>query len=60
MTDRSEAERLLFMQGLQETWSLCGGRVLAAFDLSPFRVICDLGGEPWVATSTSSCPAPIP
>ncbi|EDL20659.1 mCG57648, partial [Mus musculus] len=41
---RSEAERLLFMQGLQETWSLCGGRVLAAFDLSPFRVICDLGG----------------
>ncbi|XP_021010680.1 acetylserotonin O-methyltransferase [Mus caroli] len=41
---RSEAERLLFMRGLQETWSLCGGRVLAAFDLSPFRVICDLGG----------------
>uniref|UniRef100_A0A8C6GNJ7 Acetylserotonin O-methyltransferase n=1 Tax=Mus spicilegus TaxID=10103 RepID=A0A8C6GNJ7_MUSSI len=41
---RSEAERLLFMQGLQETWSLCGERILAAFDLSPFRVICDLGG----------------
>uniref|UniRef100_A0ABK0LYF5 Acetylserotonin O-methyltransferase n=1 Tax=Rattus norvegicus TaxID=10116 RepID=A0ABK0LYF5_RAT len=41
---RSEPERLLFMRGLQETWSLCGGRVLTAFDLSRFRVICDLGG----------------
>ncbi|KAK7807955.1 hypothetical protein U0070_014928 [Myodes glareolus] len=41
---RSEAERLLFMRALQETWSMYGGRVLAAFDLSEFRVICDVGG----------------
>lgn len=33
------------MQGLQDVWRLEGARVLAAFDLSPFRVICDLGGE---------------
>ena len=42
---RSEGERLKFMQGLQDVWRLEGARVLAAFDLSPFRVICDLGGE---------------
>ncbi|XP_070319859.1 acetylserotonin O-methyltransferase [Odocoileus virginianus] len=41
---RSEGERLRFMQGLQDVWRLEGARVLAAFDLSPFRVICDLGG----------------
>ncbi|KAF4008051.1 hypothetical protein G4228_019592, partial [Cervus hanglu yarkandensis] len=41
---RSEGERLQFMQGLQDVWRLEGARVLAAFDLSPFRVICDLGG----------------
>ncbi|XP_031301893.1 acetylserotonin O-methyltransferase [Camelus dromedarius] len=41
---RSEAEQLLFMRGLQEVWSVCGGSVLAAFDLSPFPLICDLGG----------------
>nr|XP_048289076.1 acetylserotonin O-methyltransferase [Myodes glareolus] len=41
---RSEAERLLFMRALQETWSMYGERVLAAFDLSEFRVICDVGG----------------
>ncbi|XP_074214822.1 acetylserotonin O-methyltransferase isoform X2 [Camelus bactrianus] len=42
---RSEAEQLLFMRGLQEVWSVCGGSVLAAFDLSPFPLICDLGGD---------------
>ncbi|XP_060993121.1 acetylserotonin O-methyltransferase isoform X2 [Dama dama] len=42
---RSEGERLQFMQGLQDMWRLEGARVLAAFDLSPFRVICDLGGD---------------
>ncbi|XP_021484674.1 acetylserotonin O-methyltransferase [Meriones unguiculatus] len=41
---RSEPERLLFMRALQETWSVCGGHVLTAFDLSPFRVVCDVGG----------------
>ncbi|XP_052587732.1 LOW QUALITY PROTEIN: acetylserotonin O-methyltransferase [Peromyscus californicus insignis] len=41
---RSEAERLSFMRALQDTWRVAGGRVLAAFDLSPFRVICDVGG----------------
>lgn len=34
------------MRALQETWSVYGCRVLAAFDLSEFRVICDIGGEP--------------
>lgn len=33
------------MQGLQAMWSIHGKSVLAAFDLSPFPVICDLGGE---------------
>ncbi|XP_069319771.1 acetylserotonin O-methyltransferase isoform X2 [Eulemur rufifrons] len=42
---RSEAERLRFMRGLQEVWSVAGRRVLAAFDLSQFPVICDLGGD---------------
>ncbi|XP_065772003.1 acetylserotonin O-methyltransferase isoform X3 [Muntiacus reevesi] len=42
---RSEGERLQFMRGLQDVWRLEGARVLAAFDLSPFRVICDLGGD---------------
>uniref|UniRef100_A0A8C6W7B1 Acetylserotonin O-methyltransferase n=1 Tax=Nannospalax galili TaxID=1026970 RepID=A0A8C6W7B1_NANGA len=41
---RSEAERLRFMRGLQDMWRVCGRRVMAAFDLSPFRVICDVGG----------------
>ncbi|CAO2624085.1 Acetylserotonin O-methyltransferase, partial [Lemmus lemmus] len=41
---RSDAERLLFMRALQDTWRVYGGRVLAAFDLSEFRVICDVGG----------------
>ncbi|XP_044792628.2 acetylserotonin O-methyltransferase isoform X8 [Bubalus bubalis] len=41
---RSEDERLQFMQGLQDVWRLEGATVLAAFDLSPFPLICDLGG----------------
>ncbi|XP_045393647.1 LOW QUALITY PROTEIN: acetylserotonin O-methyltransferase [Lemur catta] len=43
---RSEGERLRFMRGLQEVWSVAGRGVLAAFDLSQFPVICDLGGGP--------------
>lgn len=42
---RSDAERLLFMRGLQGVWRVHGRHVLAAFDLSPFPVVCDLGGE---------------
>ncbi|XP_058391328.1 acetylserotonin O-methyltransferase [Diceros bicornis minor] len=41
---RSEGERLQFMRGLQDVWSVNGRSVLAAFDLSPFPLICDLGG----------------
>ncbi|XP_019486549.1 PREDICTED: acetylserotonin O-methyltransferase [Hipposideros armiger] len=41
---RSEGERLQFMRGLQAVWSVHGRRVMAAFDLSPFPVVCDLGG----------------
>lgn len=42
---RSDAERRLFARALRETWSVWGGRVLTAFDLSAFQRICDLGGE---------------
>ncbi|KAM7044601.1 acetylserotonin O-methyltransferase-like isoform 2-T2 [Molossus nigricans] len=42
---RSEGERLLFMRGLQDIWSVHGRSVLAAFDLSPFPRVCDLGGD---------------
>ncbi|KAM6141168.1 acetylserotonin O-methyltransferase [Erethizon dorsatum] len=41
---RSEGERLQFMRGLQEVWSISGRSVMTAFDLSPFPLICDLGG----------------
>lgn len=34
-----------FMRGLQDVWSVSGRAVLEAFDLSPFRLICDVGGE---------------
>lgn len=33
------------MRALQDIWSVQGRNVLAAFDLSPFPLICDLGGE---------------
>ncbi|XP_005406573.1 PREDICTED: acetylserotonin O-methyltransferase [Chinchilla lanigera] len=42
---RSEGEQLQFMRGLQEVWSISGRSVMTAFDLSPFPLICDLGGE---------------
>ncbi|XP_077610841.1 acetylserotonin O-methyltransferase isoform X2 [Crocuta crocuta] len=42
---RSEGERVLFMRGLQDVWSVSGGPVLEAFDLSAFRLICDVGGD---------------
>ncbi|XP_038613391.1 acetylserotonin O-methyltransferase [Tachyglossus aculeatus] len=42
---RSEEELLTFMSGLNEIWSICGEEVMASFDLSPFPLICDLGGD---------------
>lgn len=36
---------LKFMAGQNSVWSICGRDVLAAFDLSPFTQIYDLGGE---------------
>ncbi|XP_029786521.1 acetylserotonin O-methyltransferase isoform X2 [Suricata suricatta] len=41
---RSDGERVQFMRGLQDVWSVSGRPVLTAFDLSPFRLICDVGG----------------
>ncbi|XP_066212969.1 acetylserotonin O-methyltransferase-like [Saccopteryx leptura] len=41
---RSEEERLQFMRGLQDVWSVQGRSVMTAFDLSPFPLVCDLGG----------------
>ncbi|XP_044858141.1 acetylserotonin O-methyltransferase-like [Mauremys mutica] len=42
---RSEEEMIKFMYGLNAIWSICGRDVIAAFDLSPFTVIYDLGGD---------------
>lgn len=42
---RSEEEMIKFMYGLNEIWSICGRDVIAAFDLSPFTHIYDLGGK---------------
>ncbi|XP_039356553.1 acetylserotonin O-methyltransferase-like isoform X2 [Mauremys reevesii] len=41
---RSEEEMITFMYGLNAIWSICGRDVIAAFDLSPFTIIYDLGG----------------
>ncbi|XP_066477205.1 acetylserotonin O-methyltransferase [Tiliqua scincoides] len=41
---RSEEEMIKFMYGLNAVWSICGRDVIAAFDLSPFTTIYDLGG----------------
>ncbi|XP_051662808.1 acetylserotonin O-methyltransferase isoform X3 [Manacus candei] len=42
---RSEEEMLKFMAGQNSVWSICGRDVLAAFDLSSFTQIYDLGGD---------------
>ncbi|XP_012590306.1 PREDICTED: acetylserotonin O-methyltransferase [Condylura cristata] len=42
---RSEDERLRFMRGLQDVWRVHGRRLMATFDLSPFPLICDVGGD---------------
>ncbi|KAM9802742.1 acetylserotonin O-methyltransferase [Syngnathus typhle] len=41
---RSDEEMVKFMQLMNSIWNICGRDVLTAFDLSPFKVICDLGG----------------
>ncbi|XP_026502455.1 acetylserotonin O-methyltransferase-like, partial [Terrapene carolina triunguis] len=40
----SEEEMIKFMYFLNDFWSMFGRDVIAAFDLSPFTVIYDLGG----------------
>nr|XP_025044805.1 acetylserotonin O-methyltransferase isoform X2 [Pelodiscus sinensis] len=42
---RSKEEMIQFMYGLNAIWSICGRDVIAAFDLSPFTGIYDLGGD---------------
>ncbi|XP_039884288.1 acetylserotonin O-methyltransferase [Simochromis diagramma] len=41
---RSDDEMVKFMQLMHSIWNICGKDVVTAFDLSPFKVICDLGG----------------
>ncbi|XP_028993253.1 acetylserotonin O-methyltransferase [Betta splendens] len=41
---RSDEEMVKFMQMMNSIWNICGRDVVTAFDLSPFKVICDLGG----------------
>ncbi|NXL96028.1 ASMT methyltransferase, partial [Alectura lathami] len=41
---RSEEEMLKFLAGQNSVWGICGRDVLAAFDLSAFTRIYDLGG----------------
>ncbi|XP_039376443.1 acetylserotonin O-methyltransferase-like isoform X1 [Mauremys reevesii] len=42
---RSEEEMIKFMYCFNAFWSISGRDVIAAFDLSPFTVIYDLGGD---------------
>ncbi|XP_032736021.1 acetylserotonin O-methyltransferase isoform X1 [Lontra canadensis] len=55
---RSEGERLQFMRALEDVWSISGRHVLAAFDLSPFPLICDVGGECWLHRWSSKTHVP--
>uniref|UniRef100_A0A8C5I0R4 Acetylserotonin O-methyltransferase n=1 Tax=Gouania willdenowi TaxID=441366 RepID=A0A8C5I0R4_GOUWI len=41
---RSDEEMGKFMQLMNAIWNICGKDVITAFDLSPFKNICDLGG----------------
>ncbi|XP_062983743.1 acetylserotonin O-methyltransferase-like [Elgaria multicarinata webbii] len=41
---RSEEKKRTCLNSMDSTWHLCGTDVITAFDLSPFSVICDLGG----------------
>ncbi|XP_050974510.1 acetylserotonin O-methyltransferase isoform X2 [Labeo rohita] len=42
---RSDEEMVKFMHLMNSIWNICGRDVVTAFDLSPFRCICDLGGD---------------
>lgn len=42
---RSDEEMVKFMQLMNSIWNICGKDVVTAFDLSPFKTICDLGGK---------------
>ena len=42
---RSDEEMVKFMQLMNSIWNICGKDAVTAFDLSPFKVICDLGGK---------------
>ncbi|XP_067266045.1 acetylserotonin O-methyltransferase [Chanodichthys erythropterus] len=41
---RSDEEMVKFMQLMNSIWNICGRDVVTAFNLSPFKCICDLGG----------------
>ncbi|XP_015259621.1 PREDICTED: acetylserotonin O-methyltransferase isoform X1 [Cyprinodon variegatus] len=41
---RSDEEMVKFMHLMNSIWNICGKDVVTAFDLTPFKVICDLGG----------------
>uniref|UniRef100_A0A096LVH8 Acetylserotonin O-methyltransferase n=2 Tax=Poecilia formosa TaxID=48698 RepID=A0A096LVH8_POEFO len=41
---RSDEEMVKFMHLMNSIWNICGRDVVTAFDLMPFKVICDLGG----------------
>lgn len=42
---RSDEEMVKFMQLMNSIWNICGKDAVTAFDLSLFKVICDLGGK---------------
>ncbi|XP_047225907.1 acetylserotonin O-methyltransferase isoform X2 [Girardinichthys multiradiatus] len=41
---RSDEEMVKFMHLMNSIWNICGKDVVTSFDLTPFKVICDLGG----------------
>ncbi|MED6261757.1 hypothetical protein ATANTOWER_009614, partial [Ataeniobius toweri] len=40
----SDEEMVKFMHLMNSIWNICGKDVVTSFDLTPFKVICDLGG----------------
>lgn len=45
---RDDEEMVNFMELMNSIWKVCGKEVITAFDLSPFKDICDIGGKLWV------------
>ncbi|XP_068602628.1 acetylserotonin O-methyltransferase [Brachionichthys hirsutus] len=41
---RSDEDMRKFILFMSSIWNICGKDVVTAFDLSPFKVICDIGG----------------